>query len=171
MALIFGGFRARRYMRYRQRRCPNCRTGMTRLDEVSDDVYLDSGQKVEELLKSVDYDVWKCPNCDTHELHRYGVFLADFKSCPQCHYHTLGSSQKTIRSATYESSGSARITRTCRHCKHKSSEIITLPKLRHSSSSGSGSSSGGSSYDSGGSSGSSFGGGSSSGSGGASGSW
>lgn len=161
-ALVAGGFGVRQYLRYRKRRCPNCQIFMVRLDEVSDDVYLDSGQKVEELLQSVDYDIWKCPNCNHHELHRYGALFSGYKSCPQCGYRTVSSTQETISPATYESSGSARITRDCRNCHFHDTKIVTLPKLTRSDDSGS---SGGSSSDS-----SSFGGGSSSG-GGASGSW
>jgi len=172
LATIISGFRLRQYWRDRPRRCPNCHTSMTRLGEMADDVHLDSGQKVEELLKAVDYDIWKCPTCGAYELHRYSAFFSEIKRCPQCGYRTVKSSTKTIQRATYEAEGRARITRTCRHCRYQAEEIIVLPKLTHSSSGGSSRSSSSSSSSSRSSSGgsSSRGGGSSSG-GGASGRW
>jgi uncharacterized protein len=131
---------------------------MLRLDEAADDVYLDSGQKVEELISSVDYDIWKCLDCNTHTMNGYDNWLAWFKCCPQCHYRTVKVSSETLEYPTYDSTGRKRVTRECRHCKYHSSEIVVLPRRTRSSSSGSSPRR------------SSFGGGRSSG-GGASGSW
>jgi uncharacterized protein len=170
LATIISGFRLRQYWRDRPRRCPNCRTSMTRLGEIADNVYLDSGQKAEELLKAVDYDIWKCPTCGAHELYRYSAFFSEIKRCPQCGYRTVKSSTKTLQQATYKAEGRAQVTRTCRHCQYQAEEIIVLPKLVHSSSSGSSSSSSSSSSRSSSGGSSSRGGGSSSG-GGASGRW
>ena len=36
---------------------------MVHLDEQADDAHLDTGQRFEEQLESVDYDVWVCPTC------------------------------------------------------------------------------------------------------------
>ncbi len=162
--LAAGGYGLKRYARYRKRRCPDCQTYMTRLDESADDVYLDSGQQLEEYLNSVDYDVWKCPNCNYHTLHNYNALFSGYGRCPSCRYRTLSTTSTTLEAATYHSTGRKRITRDCRHCEHHDEEIVVIPmKTRSESSSGSnsfGSSSGGGS----------FGGGRSSG-GGASGSW
>lgn len=159
------GFGLRRYSRYRKRRCPDCQTYMTRLDEVSDDVYLDSGQKLEELLNSIDYDVWKCFNCNTHTLHSYRNWFSGLKKCPKCRYRTVKVTSKTLSQPTYTSTGRKRVTKDCRHCDYRDTDIVVLPRRTRSSSRSSGSSFGGRS-----SGGSSFGGGSSSG-GGSSGSW
>ena len=155
------GFGLQQYLRYRKRRCPDCGMDMVRLDEAGDDVYLDSGQKLEEVLRSVDYDIWKCPHCNTHTLHGYRNWFSSLKRCPRCGYRTVKVTSTTLVSPTYTSTGKERITRNCRHCDYHSSETVTLPMKTRSSSSSSGSSR---------SSGSSFGGGRSSG-GGASGSW
>jgi uncharacterized protein len=160
LATTFG---LRYYLRHRKRRCPDCQTLMVRLDEVADDVYLDSGQKAEELINSIDYDIWKCPACNTHTLSGYTNWLAWFKRCPQCSYRTVKVTSETLEHPTYDSTGRKQVTRDCRHCNYHSSEIVILPmRTRPSDSS--------SSYSSSSSGGSSFGGGSSSG-GGASGSW
>lgn len=175
-AAAFGIFGLPRYARYRRRRCPNCRAYMTRLDEASDDVYLSSGQKLEELLDSVDYDVWKCPNCGTHTLHGYNRWLS--RPCPRCGFRTLIDTRATLEAPTYTSSGRERIRRDCRHCQYHDEQIIVVPMLVQSSSrpdstaDSSFDSSTLSSFDHGSerSSSSDFGGGSSSG-GGASGKW
>ena len=147
---------------------------MTRLDEVSDDLYLNSGQKLEELLASVDYDVWKCPNCGMHTLHGYNRSLSGIKQCPQCGFRTLGSTLTTLSAPTYTSEGQDRVARDCRHCQYHDEQIIVVPMLVQpsSASDSSWSSSSDSSWSSDSSSSSSgdFGGGTSSGDG-ASGSW
>ncbi|MBN1680740.1 MAG: TPM domain-containing protein [Anaerolineae bacterium] len=154
------GVGVQRYRRYRRRRCPHCNTYMQRLDEVSDDVYLESGQKMEEVLKSINYDVWRCPSCNVHELHSYRNWLSGFQRCPSCGYYTVRQTSQVETRATYTSTGLKRVELDCRHCNYHHEHTVVLPKLtRSSSSSGSGSSGG-----------SSFGGGHSSG-GGASGSW
>jgi uncharacterized protein len=157
------GLGVRQYLRYRKRRCPDCGMDMVRLDEASDDVYLDSGQKLEETLRSVDYDIWKCPDCNRHTLHGYRHWFSSLKRCPKCSYRTVKVTSTTLVSPTYSSTGKERVTKDCRHCNYHHTETVIIPmKTRSSSSSSSGSSSR--------SSGSSFGGGRSSG-GGASGSW
>jgi uncharacterized protein len=128
-------FGAGRYARYRKRRCPNCQTDMIRLDEVSDDVHLDSGQKAEELLNSVDYDVWKCPTCNYHTLHGYNRWLSGFGKCSQCNYRTLKTDSQTISQPTYTSTGMKLISRNCRHCNYHSEQRVTSPVLTRSSSS------------------------------------
>ncbi len=154
----------RRLTRYHNRCCPNCHTRMIRLDEAADDVYLDSGQKMEEMLQSVDYDVWKCPACDYHTLQGYGGWFKRHKSCPKCHYQTLLVTHERVVEPTYTHGGKERITRNCQNCHYNDKQMVYLPMLTRSDDS-SGGSWGGSS-----SGGSSFGGGSSSG-GGASGNW
>jgi len=163
LSLGAGAFGLQRYRRFRPRTCPACQTRMVRLDEVSDDVYLDSGQKIEEMLDSVDYDVWKCATCNTHILESYRKWFSGLKKCPQCNYRTVKVSSETLDYATYTSTGSERITRDCQHCTYHDTKIVILPMKTHSTDSSSSFSSGSSSSDS-------SGGGSSSG-GGASGSW
>lgn len=149
--LIFGG---RRYLRNRKRYCPKCRTMMTRLDEVADDAYLEAGQIKEESLKSVDYDVWCCPDCGTRKVIPYNSWFSSYATCSKCKRRTMKVTRRTIRSATTSSTGTGEKTENCTNCGYHRRSRYTIPKKTESSSS----------------SGSSFGGGRSSG-GGASGSW
>lgn len=145
----------RRWLRNRPRLCQSCGTLMLRAGEEADDEHLDGGQRLEEFLKSVDYDVWYCPDCGDMQINRYKNWFSSYGACRECGYKTLESHSTVLTEATKTSTGLKRVDYDCRHCGAEYSETRTIPKVS-SSSSGSGRSS--------------FGGGSSSG-GGASGSW
>jgi uncharacterized protein len=150
-------FAVRSYLRNRPRPCERCGTIMQRAGEEADDAHLDGGQRLEEYLKSVDYDVWHCPSqtCGSMKIIRYPSWTSSHSACPQCGYRTLSTTSTVLKEATRTSTGTKRLDYECRNCGHTDSEIRTIPKVSDSSS---------------GSSRSSFGGGSSSG-GGASGRW
>jgi uncharacterized protein len=131
----------RQYQRYRHRRCPQCSTLMVRLDEVADDRFLNQAQRMEEKLGSVDYDVWQCPQCQAHDLNRYGNWFSRYHTCRSCRYQTLSYCRDTLVSPTYDHSGTARITESCKNCSYHRSYTETIPRLERSSSSSSGSSS------------------------------
>jgi uncharacterized protein len=154
-----GGLGLQHYRRYRRRKCPHCRTEMKCLDEQADNAYLDKAQKVEEDLRSVDYDVWHCPSCNYHTVLDYTRWFSGYKICPECHRQTLEVKVRTLEEPTYTSTGRQEVTETCHHCSHNHVKTVTLARRQRSRSS-SGSSSRRSS----------LGGGKSSG-GGASGSW
>lgn len=65
---------------------------MVCLDEVADDVPLEQGQRIEERVGSVDYDVWACGSCDERMVIPYRK-LSMYESCPKCGYRTL---KKTV---------------------------------------------------------------------------
>jgi uncharacterized protein len=144
----------RRYRRNKPRICPIDSTEMQRLDEVWDDNHLQQGQITEERLKSVDYDVWKCPKCAHVTIEAYRAWLSQYGACRACGFRTVQGTTTILREATTSSEGRKRIDYHCHNCQDDYSVTKTIPKKSESSSS----------------SGSSFGGGSSSG-GGASGSW
>jgi len=155
LPLAGAGLGLRRYLRLRPRPCPSCGTMMRRLGEEADDAHLDGGQRLEEFLKSVDYDVWLCDGCGHMDIHRYRNWFSNYGACPKCQYHTLSTTTEVLVAATKSSTGQKRLTYDCKNCGYHDTELRTIPKVTESSS---------------GSGRSSFGGGSSSG-GGASGSW
>lgn len=147
------------WLRYRQRRCPRCRGEMVRLDEQADDQYLAAGQRTEESLRSVDYDVWLCQACGHHLVKTYRKGVSRFRECPGCHYRALEVERRTVRQPTYTSEGERQVIERCRHCSHHRTYYETISRLTDDNDSSSSSS------------GSSCGGGGSSSGGGASGSW
>ena len=143
----------RKWRRRRRRRCPACQTLMTLLGESHDNALLEEGQQAEERIKSVDYDVWKCPGCGHHFTLRYPKWISSYERCPQCRNRTKSSTEKVLAAATTTSSGSARIVETCAFCTFRREYTKVLPRIESSDSSSGGSSSGGSSSFGGGGSG------------------
>ena len=155
-ALVVFGSRIARWRRNRPRKCPNGHGPMRRLSEQDDDAALEEGERVEESVKSVDYDVWVCPFCDARikvPYRRYGWY----SECSQCKRQTVETLTRTLRAATQLSEGLKRVKRRCQNCGWSSVTEEVIPRLPLlSSSSGSSGGRGG---------GSSFGGGSSGGGG------
>lgn len=155
-------FRKRLY-RNHPRQCKQCTGDMKKLNEKADDEYLTEGQRVEEKIRSVDYDVWKCKDCQSPEVWFYLNRFSKYDPCPKCRtiaYKVISS--RTVVSATYSSSGSGEEIHKCSFCGHEKKSTYSIAQLvaSTSSSSSSGSSSSGGSW-----------GGGSSGGGGASSSW
>ena len=149
------GFRLfRRWKRNKPRICPIDGSKMHRVAELEDDKYLKDGQKLEERLKSVDYDVWLCDRCDHRTIESYKSWFSSYGACRTCNYRTLEGESTILEHATTSSTGLKRVDYHCKHCDDRYHTHVTIPKKTKSSSSSS----------------SGFGGGSSSG-GGASGSW
>lgn len=157
----------KRIYRNHPRKCKQCQCAMHKLNDKKEDEYLSDGQKVEESLRAVDYDVWKCEACQAIEMWFYLNRHSKYEPCPKCNtiaYHSTN--KRTVVSATYSSSGSGEESHACKFCKHQAKSSYTIAQLTRSVSTSGSSSSGGSSSSSGGS----WGGGRSSG-GGASSSW
>jgi uncharacterized protein len=147
-----------RWRRFRPRRCPRCSKRMRRLGEADDDVALDRGQRLEEQLKSVDYDVWEC-ECGERTLVPWRRWTSSYSECATCRRRTVKTARRTLRAATYSRSGMAEDTLTCKACGAVVTNAVTLPMLVHSSSSSSGGGGGGGGGSSFGGSGSTSGGG------------
>lgn len=158
LALAGGGIAAARYRRRRPRPCPRGHGMMIRLDERADDEHLDRGERLEERLESVDYDVWICPACDYALKVPHRAWFSKYKNCPSCKRRTLDTTHRTVVAATTSHAGQREVTERCRNCGWTRSSMQTIPRIQTSSgsSSGGGGSGGG---------GGSFGGGSAGGGG------
>lgn len=159
---------SKRTYRNHPRSCKQCRSAMFKLTEKEEEVYLSEAQQMEETLRSIDYDVWKCTACASVEYWFYLKPHTRYSHCPECNtmaYYSL--SKHTVTNPTYSSSGSGEEVHACKFCGHQKKSSYSIPRLTRGSTSGhSGSGSGFSSSSSGGS----WGGGSSGG-GGASSKW
>jgi uncharacterized protein len=174
LLLVSGVAGGAHYLRHRKRNCGECGQPMQRLDESADDVYLDSGRRREEVLGSVDYDVWKCTSCSHHQVRPYPAMFSGKKDCRSCGYKTVIVTTTVLEHATYDHSGRQQVEMDCRHCGWRDVDIVHLPRKERpsTSSSRSFSSSGGGSSGGGWSGGGGGGGGGGSSSGrGASGRW
>jgi len=154
----------KRMYRNHPRACKQCQGAMQKLSEKTEDEYLSEGMQLEEKLRAVDYDVWKCKDCQSIEVWHYLNRHSKYEPCPECKtiaFYVL--SNRTVKSATYSSGGTGEKGHSCKLCGHNKTSTYSIAQLTRSSSA---SSSGSSSSSSGGS----WGGGSSGG-GGASSSW
>ncbi len=133
-ALGWAGFR--RYQRNRPRTCPTCGMPMVRLDHLQDDAHLNAGQNREESLGSVEYDVWVCQACHNSTTETYPAMFTSYAPCPRCGFKTLGSSTRTVRNATYTSTGERLVTRLCENCAFTDARTETIPRRTRSTSSG-----------------------------------
>ncbi len=156
-----------------------------KLSEEEEDQYLSQGQISEEIVKSIDYDVWTNIAGTEIVILPYKKWFTQYKKCIKCGFKTYTKLyDKTIRAATYTSSGSGEKKYQCKNCGHQHIVTYKIPRKQKSSSRGyysgggsfgggsfgGGSFGGGSRSSGGGFSGGSFGGGSSRG-GGSSSSW
>ncbi len=166
--VIVWGLIKKRQLRLQVRVCTKCNTDMVLLDEDKDDFFLKDGQKIEEKIGSIDYDVWFCEKSKDVKIYAYEAFFTSYSKCPSCKYKTYFVQSDTVTvSPTCTSSGSGVRYYACKNCSYKTSNTYTIPARDCSKSSSSSSSYGSSSSSS---SSSSFGGGRSGG-GGAGGSW
>ncbi|HLL21883.1 MAG TPA: TPM domain-containing protein [Kofleriaceae bacterium] len=166
--------------RRRRRTCMKCQPhrAMLPLSEVEDDQHLDAGERTEEQLGSVNYEVVICPGCQDARTLRHAKWFSSYSRCGSCNFKTLASSSTTIATATYDHGGQVRVTEDCKHCKHHTSYMRYTSKRTRPSPTSTSSSTARSSFSSSSSSsssrsssrGGSFGGGSSRG-GGAGSSW
>lgn len=116
--------------RTRPRKCPNCDDWMEMLDEDEDDLYLDSGQKVEEYLKSVDYDVWVCPTDGVQNVYPHEPMFSKYSKCPKCSYQTVDKYDQILEQPTLYSTGQKQIVADCQHCDYHRAETVILPRIQ-----------------------------------------
>lgn len=138
---VAGAAAGRLYWRYRRRRCGGCGLPLVRLGETADDDHLSPGERTEERIGSVDYDVWICPRCGTVRKIGWKALLSRYGSCASCGTRARRTRSEVVVAATEWSSGLAEVTEWCEHCGAKRSYTRTLPrKPRSDRSSGSSSS-------------------------------
>lgn len=115
-------------LRYRPRTCDECGSPMMRFDEVDDDEHLSAGERKEEELGSVDYDVWACQSCDHLLELRYAAIFTRYRTCGSCGARTQSSVTRTISAATEHSTGLAEVTVSCASCGKRSTHTRVIPR-------------------------------------------
>lgn len=134
---------------------------MRRLDETGDDAKLDGGQRLEEKLHSIDYDVWVC-DCGESMAIPYRKWFSKYSDCRKCGRRTASSNYYVVVPATTIAPGLAEKAFECHACNATWVDQVILPRITQSSSSGGSGGSGGGGHSFGGSGATSGGGGGSS---------
>jgi uncharacterized protein len=124
---LLAGLGAWIFRRNYKRKCAECGLQMARLTEEDDDVYLDSGRRKEEVLGSVNYDVWHCAGCGKHAVVSDPRWTRH-ERCGECGYRTVATTRSVVQQPTYDSSGSEQIERACAHCGWTDVDVIHLPR-------------------------------------------
>ena len=129
-------------------RCSGCGGTMNLLPAAQSKQSLSASQQFEKRLNSMDYDVFKCENCQKEMVFPVKYATSNnYSVCSKCGTRaSKAKHQKTIQRPTYSSTGIKEVTYLCLFCQHNETKRLSIPRLQHSSGSGSsrGSSSGGS---------------------------
>ncbi len=123
---VLGVAGAARWRRRHPRDCHVCGEPMRRLSEADDDAALGPGQRLEESLHSVDYDVWRCPAGHTLVLP-YRARFSPYRECRVCHVRASRTTREIVEQPTYTSTGLARDTETCKACGATRTSEVVLP--------------------------------------------
>lgn len=109
--------------------CDTCGAKMEKLSEEEDNKYLTPSQDFEEKLKTVDYDVWKCPDCGTVECFPYVERQLKYQECPHCHTIAMNlQMDKVVEPATTAHPGRGVRCYVCQYCGRDKRDEYEIPK-------------------------------------------
>ena len=142
LALAGAGVGIPMWLRRRPRRCPKCNRQMRRLEEEQDDAALSPGQRLEERIGSIDYDVWQCA-CGEDLVVPYAKMFSGYSVCDVCRVRAVKTWRNVIRQPTYTSTGLAEDVTRCESCHRTSTSPVVLAQRTPPAASGSSGSGGG----------------------------
>lgn len=121
------------WKRYRSRnkplKCPTCGSQMRKLNEEEDNAKLSPSQDFEERLKTVDYDVWVCPECGSTERFAFRANQNKYTECPSCHTVAMCLVRDhTVVPATARRSGIGEKVYECQYCHHQDRQRYDIPR-------------------------------------------
>ncbi len=130
LAVVVGGSVAALAVmtRRRRRRCDACKIEMRALSEHADDAHLDAGQRTEERILSVNYEVLVCPSCKATRTLRHSRWMSGRSRCTKCGYKTSSAGSRTVSAATEASEGIEHVTVECEHCGHEETFTHSIPR-------------------------------------------
>ncbi len=112
------------------RKCPNCGTGMNKLNEEEDNRYLTPAQDTEERINSVDYDVWLCPECGETDIIPFINQSSSYTVCPRCGSRACTlTADRVVVQPTTTSKGRGVKEYTCRNCGNRSQTVYDIARL------------------------------------------
>ncbi len=121
------------WLRWRARNkpvtCEVCGHKMKKLGEAEDNELLSPAQDLEEKLKTVDYDVWVCPECGSVERYPFPQRQSTFTECPQCHTIAMCEVRDhTLVPATTRREGTGEKEYECMYCHHVRRKRYRIPR-------------------------------------------
>lgn len=120
-------------LRHKPRISPKSGKPMKLLSEEEEDVHLDDGQRAEENIFSIDYDVWVDEASDYVNIEKYKGHLHAEKS-PTCGYYTLRVvREEIIESPTVEREGTLVKHYECSYTRYKTQRVFNIARLKEAS--------------------------------------
>ncbi|MDE6206994.1 MAG: TPM domain-containing protein, partial [Muribaculaceae bacterium] len=115
-------------LRNRPHACPHCGTAMNKMDEETDNRYLNHIQDTEERLGTVDYDVWVCQKCGETDIEPFESTNTVYHRCEHCHGLTASLTRdRILRQPTTSREGLGEKDYTCAACGHVTPVSYALP--------------------------------------------
>jgi uncharacterized protein len=118
------------WLSHRANRCKKCRKKMTRLEKGDHDPYLEPGERAEERVRSVGYQVWQCRDCGEVAKLKKNILYRKHHPCKQCGYDTALRTQEVERQATQLATGLMKVNDHCQHCGHVEDWTSVIPEYR-----------------------------------------
>lgn len=110
---------------------------MHKLSEAEEDEFLNAGQIAEEVLKSVDYDVWINVDATDVLILAYKPWFSQYNQCSNCGFTTYYKVyDKIIVQATYSTSGKGEKKYECSNCGHKKINSYKIPRKQRTRNTG-----------------------------------
>ena len=109
---------------------------MHKLTESEEDDFLTLGQQAEEIVKSVDYDVWVTDNHDDLCILSYRPIFTKYTPCPKCRYKTYYKEYDRITvQPSYSKAGQGERRYSCgnKACNHTDYKTYSVARLQKSS--------------------------------------
>lgn len=109
--------------------CDNCGCKMEKMPEDEDNAFLTASQDFEEKIGTVDYDVWRCPECGTVERFPYVERQLKYRKCPDCGTIAMNLvMDKVVEEPTTSREGHGERIYQCQFCRHKRREGYRIPR-------------------------------------------
>lgn len=119
----------KKYCRDAAHKCPRCGSKMRKLSEDEDNHYLTPGQNTEEMIDSVDYDVWLCDACGTTDIYPFVNSVSQYTECPYCHAIAMQLQHDAVThrpDSMHEGRGER--TYICKNCRRPFVEAYLIPR-------------------------------------------
>jgi uncharacterized protein len=115
------------HFRNHPRACKACGGTLLKLNEASEDAYLAKNQQLEEKLKSVNYDVWKCEKCAQTEIQNYVNRLSSYDDCYNCKTKAVYLiTDRTVTESTYSAPGVGESHYKCKNCNSETKRTYKI---------------------------------------------
>jgi uncharacterized protein len=127
------GFAGAAYFQRAPRKCPECGGALRWLPEAEEARFLQPDENAEQQLGGVDYDVWRCEQCNRSAIFGHARAGAPVTPCPRCGRRTLVRRVVLDEQPTAWRDGQATEISECRNprCDYREERRVALERGRY----------------------------------------